>query len=93
MRIIGEIQHPTLKISIFKTGERISVKFENALYEQTFKLGTEERFQSLEAIKTLADAPFLAEVMQIFGQMHRLKMAAQQRAFPATGENLFESIL
>ena len=93
MRIIGEIPHPLLKISIFKMGERISIKFENAGYEQTFKLGTDERFQNMETIQQLVDTAFITKVLQVFEQMHQHKMAAQQRAFPAVGDNLFETIL
>ena len=34
MRILGYLEHPTLKITVFKMDNRISVKFENSLYEQ-----------------------------------------------------------
>ena len=43
MRIIGQIEHPDLKITVFKSDNRISVKFENEGYEQIFKLGADER--------------------------------------------------
>jgi len=51
MRIIGHIEHPSLKISVFRYEGRTSVKFETALYEQTFKLGDDERFATLEGVQ------------------------------------------
>ncbi|MBK8428780.1 MAG: hypothetical protein IPL27_23790 [Lewinellaceae bacterium] len=73
MRIIGEIQHPTLKITIFKMGERTSVKFENERYEQTYKLGTDERWTRLETIQQWVDTDFLEKVLQTFSRCTRRK--------------------
>ncbi|MBL7782311.1 MAG: hypothetical protein JNM22_13895 [Saprospiraceae bacterium] len=93
MRIIGEIPHPSLKISIFKTGDRISVKFENERYEQTFKLGNDERLASPESISQWADARFMQQVQQTFQQMHQSHMDAVNRLFPAETNSLFEEII
>jgi len=93
MRIIGNIEHPSLKISVFKAGDRLSVKFENALYEQTFKLGTDERLNTLEAVSQWADASLLADVQANFQQMHRARMAALERSFPLAQEIVFETII
>lgn len=93
MRIIGDIPHPTLKISVFKSDQRISVKFENALYEQTFKLGTDERLATVEAVAQWADSTLLAEVQSGFQQMHRTRMAAMARTFPAKATDVFEEII
>jgi len=93
MRIIGHIEHPQLKITVFKMDNRISVKFENTLYEQTFKLGADERFSSFEAIQQLVDAVFLERVSANFQQMHQAKMAAIGRTFPAPSGVVFEEII
>ncbi len=93
MRIIGEIQHPTLKITIFKMGERTSVKFENERYEQTYKLGTDERWAGLETIRQWVDADFLEKVLQTFQQMHQAQMGAISRLFKSESENIFEEII
>ena len=93
MRIIGNIDHPSLKISVFKSDQRISVKFENALYEQTFKLGTDERLATVAAVAQWADAALLAEMQSGFQQMHRARMAAMERAFPAAAADVFEEII
>lgn len=93
MRIIGHIEHPHLKITVFKTGERVSVKFENALYEQTYKLGTDERFGSLEAVQQWADELFLQQVSAHFQQMHQARMAASARTFSSEDAPVFEEII
>lgn len=93
MRIIGEIQHPGLKITIFKMGDRTSVKLENERYEQTYKLGTDERLSSAETIQQWADPAFVEQVQQIFQQMHRAQIGATGRLFPVTFENRFEEII
>lgn len=93
MRIIGTIEHPHLKITIFKMDQRISVKFENALYEQTFKLGQDERLNSTEAIQNLVDPAFTEQILAIFQQMHQARMAAFGRAFPVDSLPAFEEII
>ncbi|MBK7870450.1 MAG: hypothetical protein IPJ74_07085 [Saprospiraceae bacterium] len=49
MRIIGYIEHPVLKITVFKMDNKISIKFESGLYEQTYK------FRSGDTISNLGD--------------------------------------
>jgi hypothetical protein len=93
MRIIGTIPHPVLKISVFKMDDRISVKFENSGYEQTFKLGADERLNTLEAVQHWVDENLLADVLTRMGEMHRSRLGADARAFPATSESEFEEIL
>ena len=93
MRIIGNIEHPHLKITVFKMDNRISIKFENALYEQTFKLGQDERLDSIASIQNLVDSAFTDQVLVTFQQMHRARMAAFGRAFPAESPPVFEEII
>ena len=93
MRIIGNIDHPTLKISVFKADNRVSVKFENALYEQTFKLGDDDRFSNLEAVQKLVDNEMLEDVQAGFRQMHVARMAVMGRAFPVMEAEVFEEII
>jgi hypothetical protein len=93
MRIIGEIQHPNLKITIFKMGERISVKIENERYEQTYKLGANDRLSNVETIGQWLDAHFLENVQKTFQQMHQAQMGAMSRLSPPVPENIFEEII
>jgi hypothetical protein len=94
MRLLGQIEHPVLKISVFKMDGRISVKFENALYEQTFKFGDDERVQNMEAIQRLVDAGMAEEVMAAMQHQHRCRLNALMRAF-GTPEQMpvFEEII
>lgn len=93
MRIIGNIEHPHLKITVFKMDNRISVKFENALYEQTFKLGQDDRLDTIGAIQKLVDTAFAEQVLAIFQEMHQVRMAAYSRMFPIDNQSVFEEII
>ena len=93
MRIIGQIEHPSLKITVFKMNERISVKFENEGYEQTFKLGQDDRLARLESVQQWVDAGMLEQVQITFQQMHRTRLAALDRAFPPAETPVFEEII
>jgi len=93
MRIIGTIPHPALKISVFKMDGRVSVKFENAGFEQTFKLGADERFSDLAAVQAWVDALLLESVLERMGDMYRSRVAADARAFRHATEPEFEEIL
>ncbi len=93
MRIIGQIEHTSLKITVFKMNERISVKFENEGYEQTFKLGQDDRLAGLEQVQQWVDAAMLEQVQLTFQQMHRTRLAAMDRAFPQSETAAFEEII
>ncbi len=93
MRIIGQIEHPTLKITVFKMNERISVKFENEGYEQTFKLGQDDRLATLEGVRHWVDAILLEQVQITFQHLHHARLAALDRAFPPAQAIIFEEII
>lgn len=93
MRLIGYIPHPFLLISIFRNDGRVSVKLENERYEQTYKLGDDERFSSIEAIHQFVDERFLEEAVQIFAQMHAVRLGSAGRMAPDTSEQDMEEII
>lgn len=73
---------------------RVSVKFENAHYEQTFKFGNDERIQSLEDVQRVVDVVMAEEVLFNMQQQHRCRLAAIQRTFGEQGQTLaFEEII
>jgi len=92
MRIIGDIPHPSLKITVFKMDNKLSVKFETGLYEQTFKFRESEELHDFETMQKLVDAEFVNEVMENFAKMHRAKNAAMGRFLPTAKEE-FEEII
>ncbi len=93
MRIIGYIEHPVLKITVFKMDNRLSVKFESGLYEQTYKLRDNDAFGTLADVERLVDAAFCESVLQLFNQMHALKNEALAKHLPAQADELFEEII
>lgn len=93
MRIIGYIEHPTLKITVFKMDNRLSVKFETGLYEQTYKYRTGDGMETLEDVKKQVDEPFVQEVNKLFAQMHLSKNQALKRNIDQSQEDEFDLII
>lgn len=93
MRIIGVIPHPSLRISVFRNDNRLTVKFESAYYEIAFKLGDDDRFRTVEDVAALLDPPFLEAVQAQFESMHGTRLSAFTRRFSNREAEEFESIL
>ena len=93
MRIIGYLEHPVLKITVFKMDDRVSVKFESGLYEQTYKFRSGEGVESLEDVKNLVDEPFLQGVLQQLKEMHETRIQGLARLQPGSGTEIFEEII
>jgi hypothetical protein len=96
MRIIGEIQHPTLKITVFKMDNKLSVKFETGLYEQTFKFRESNELNNFESVQKLVDEQFVSAVLENFAKLHQMKNEALGRFLPQTQagvEREFEEII
>jgi hypothetical protein len=93
MRIIGQIPHPYLKISVFKNDNRLSVKFENAGYEITCKLGDDERIRTVSDVEQLLDAVFLENILQTLGTIHTARLGLFARQFPPANTEIFPEII
>ena len=50
MRVIGNIDHPILKITAFKMDNKLSIKFESGLFEQTYKFRESEQLRLKEDV-------------------------------------------
>jgi hypothetical protein len=68
MRIAGYIEHPELKITIFHYQNRYSLKFENALFEQTFKLRADD-YENVDSVRRIVDDAFIETVKIRFDDM------------------------
>lgn len=80
MRIIGYIDHPEWKITLFKMDDKFSVKFEKPGFEQTFKIRQSEAIPDENALRKLINPDFLAAVNKQFDQMALvIKSALNQR--------------
>jgi hypothetical protein len=69
MKIVGEIPHPSCKITIFSWNNKYIVKFERGALEQTFKvseydLSGEENFKELVSTES-----FIEKVLRRFDEM------------------------
>lgn len=93
MRIIGYIEHPSMKITVFKMENKLSVKFESGLYEQTYKFRDGEAVESLPDIQKLVDTTFLKEVEQELDRMQQIKNQAIKRNASSKSSEEFEDII
>lgn len=93
MRIVGEIDHPVLKITVFQMNNRLSVKLESGLYEQTYKFRQGEGVDTLDDVRRIFDAEFTQAVLQELQQMHQRKTAALGRHLSPGEEAEFEEII
>lgn len=93
MRILGYLDHPILKITVFKTDTRLSIKFENSNFEQTYKFRPTEQTNSLNELRKLVDETFIARVMDHFQQMEQDFEATFQRNFPEDEDDDFPAII
>ena len=93
MRIIGNIDHKDLKITVFKMDNKLSIKFESGLYEQTYKFRSGDQMESFEDVKAIVDDQFCAPVIEALNQMHKIKMDAIMRNQSLNMEEEFDEII
>ncbi len=93
MRIVGDIPHPTLKITLFLHDSKYSAKFESGLYEMTYKFRSGHDIDSVEAIKAIVDAQFIQEVMEALPKMHQQKLGAISRWIEENESEEFDEII
>lgn len=70
MRIVGEIDHPECKITIFHWNNKYLIKLELGPFEQTFKLN-EFDIGSEAELKKIVDEDFIDQAMARFADMSR----------------------
>lgn len=93
MRIIGNIEHPNMKITVFKMDNKLSIKFELGLYEQTFKFRESDYMKDLNDAEKLIDATFIGEVLKNFNKMHKAKNEALMQLVKLEEEGEFPEII
>ncbi|MEM9887717.1 MAG: hypothetical protein AAF849_17615 [Bacteroidota bacterium] len=93
MRIIGYIEHPVLKITVFKMNNKISVKLESGLYEQTYKFRESNHLKNIQDVQRLIDEEFVQAVANDFNNMHQRKMRVMDRFLPQTEEDEFDTLI
>jgi hypothetical protein len=78
MRIIGNIPHPSLTISIFSMNDKYQIRFEAGPMEQLFKIPHTE-VNGVEGIKQLVDDVFLQKITERFNEMYLSFKEAKSR--------------
>lgn len=68
MRIVGNIPHPEMRITVFHMNDKYIVKLEAGPMEQVFKF-SQEYHPGFEAIQKLIDAEFLSKALDRFNEM------------------------
>jgi hypothetical protein len=68
MRVVTEIAHPELKITIFHWNNRYLLKLEAGHFEQTYKI-QEYDVDSEEDVKKLVNDEFIKSAIDRFNQM------------------------
>ncbi len=69
MRIIANIPHPKISITIFSMNDKYQIKFEAGQMEQTFKISHHE-VNGIEGVQKMIDAAFLEKIMERFNDMY-----------------------
>ncbi|SDM25045.1 hypothetical protein [Siphonobacter aquaeclarae] len=70
MKVIGEISHPSCKITLYAWNSRYIVKIEAGQLEQTYKIN-EYDISSEEDLREVVTGPFLDKVLARFEAMAR----------------------
>jgi hypothetical protein len=77
MRVVGEIAHPEVKITIFHWNNRYLIKLESGPFEQTFKV-EEYDLSSEEDVKKIVSEEFIQQSILRFQEMSQSLYQATQ---------------
>ncbi len=71
MRIIAELPHPYLIISILNMNHKFIVKIEQGNLEQTYKIAEADLLDGVNSVFELLDEEFLKTVLTRFHEMRK----------------------
>jgi hypothetical protein len=71
MRILGYIPHPIIKITVMVMNDKLVLKLEFDLLEQTYKIRTCDEIPNFDAVEKLVDEPFLNQCIERFKSMQQ----------------------
>lgn len=92
MRILGYIEHPSIKFTVFEDNNKVIVQCEDGLCQQTYKFRSGGLVDDLESIKHLFDAAFIATVEDQLSSMKSARHAALSKRTTAL-EDEFDIII
>lgn len=73
MRIIADIDHPRMKITVFQMNGKISVKFENHLIEHILKLRDGSPLNELNNLKEALTPEILSNIEKAIETQHQMR--------------------
>jgi hypothetical protein len=76
MRIIGELDIDGIKITAFKTNERISIKFESNLLEQNYKFRDGSGIETIDDVILFCSPATLKTIKDTFSTMANIRRDA-----------------
>lgn len=79
MRIVGQIEHPILKITVMQMNNRYVLKLEANMLEQTYKFNEDDKLRTMADIEKLVDETFLNECLKRFSDMNKSRGETYQR--------------
>jgi len=72
---------------------KLSVKFESGLFEQTYKFRKSNQLSTFKDIQSLVNQPFINEVLEELKVMNQIKSKALSRFIAKSEEDEFEEII
>ena len=78
MRVVAEIPHPEVKITVFSWNGKYLLKIERGPFEQTYKISEMDILEDAE-VQKLVDEPFIASVLERFSGMAKSLHEARER--------------
>jgi hypothetical protein len=78
MRVIGNIPHPKISITIMSMNDKYQIRFEAGPMEQIFKIPHTE-IDGIEGINKLVDAQFIEKIMVRFNEMYLSLKEAKEK--------------
>jgi hypothetical protein len=79
MRVIAEIPHPAVKITLFHWNGKYLIKLERGNLEQTYKV-SELDVTGEQEVRAMLDESFISAVVELFDQMRGKLREARERA-------------
>jgi hypothetical protein len=93
MRIIGEFDIDQIKVTVFIMNERLSVKYEYNLLEQTYKFRDGSGIRTVEDVKKYSEGETIKEIKIIFDKMGSIRLQGIQKINLNTETEKFVDIL
>lgn len=78
MRVVADIPHPDLKITLLSWNGKYLLKFEKGDFEQTYKI-SEMNVSGDEGVKSLIDDDFTEAVLNRFNDMRDAFVSTMRR--------------